>query len=93
MLFRSLDADPFAEDGRPLACRMRSGDINLDGVADGADLAAFLAAWSNGDPIAGDLDRDGVIDANDFDLVMSGMLGGELTGAARSAPARSPRGP
>lgn len=92
-LARLLETDPAAGDPRPVACRMRSGDATLDGRVDGEDLAAFLVAASIGDPIAGDLDRDGAIDAKDLDLVLSGMLGTGLTDAGPPAPARIPRGP
>ena len=45
------------------------GDIDGDGVVDGADLGALLAAWGGSDPAA-DLDDDGVVNGADLGLLL-----------------------
>lgn len=45
------------------------GDINGDGVVDGADLGLLLGAWDTGDPDA-DLNDDGVVDGADLGLLL-----------------------
>ncbi|MSQ90859.1 MAG: hypothetical protein EXS01_05635 [Phycisphaerales bacterium] len=46
-----------------------SGDINLDGVVDGIDLAAVLSGW--GGTTDGDVNGDGVVDGADLAFVLS----------------------
>jgi hypothetical protein len=55
-----------SDDGSIPACAMREGDVDLDGDIDADDLASFLEAWSSGDLVRGDLNRDGVVDGEDF---------------------------
>ena len=45
------------------------GDLNNDGVVDGADLAILLSAWGTADPIA-DLNGDGVVDGADLSIML-----------------------
>ena len=45
------------------------GDINGDGLVDGADLSALLAAWGTDDPDA-DLDGDGNVDGTDLSTLL-----------------------
>ncbi|MEM8758626.1 MAG: spondin domain-containing protein, partial [Planctomycetota bacterium] len=40
-------------------------DINRDGLADGSDFFAWVAAFGNGDPIA-DTNEDGTVSGSDF---------------------------
>ncbi len=49
------------------------GDVNLDGVVDGADMAAFALAWATSDPVGADLDRDGAITDADLARVMQAL--------------------
>jgi len=46
------------------------GDLNDDGVVNGADLAILAAAWGTADPIA-DLDGNGVVDGADLSILLS----------------------
>ena len=45
------------------------GDLNGDGVVNGADLSILLAAWGSDDPVA-DLDGNGVVDGADLALLL-----------------------
>ncbi len=46
------------------------GDLNDDGIVDGADLGLLLAAWDSDDDIA-DLNDDGIVDGADLGLLLS----------------------
>lgn len=46
------------------------GDLNGDGVVDGADLGILLAAWGSADPAA-DLNGDGVVDGADLGALLA----------------------
>ena len=46
------------------------GDLDGDGVVDGADLGLLLGAW--GDVAPGDLNGDGVVDGADLGLLLGG---------------------
>jgi len=46
------------------------GDLNGDGVVDGADLGILLNAWGTDDPTA-DLDENGVVDGADLGLLLN----------------------
>lgn len=71
-----LDACDIAEgtlvdanlDGVPDACQCL-GDLNRDGVVDGADLAILLASWMNVGPA--DLNGDGQVDSSDLGVLLS----------------------
>ena len=65
---------PGAAPDEPAVCAMYRGDLTLDGATDGEDLSAFLAAWTNGDLVAADLDRDGAITQADLAIVMADFL-------------------
>lgn len=52
-----------------LLAALPSGDLNGDGVVDGADLGLLLGAWDGADPIA-DLNGDGVVDGADLGLLL-----------------------
>ncbi|MCA9286076.1 MAG: hypothetical protein KDA22_12705 [Phycisphaerales bacterium] len=45
------------------------GDLNGDGVVDGADLGALLAAWGGSGPA--DLDGNGVVDGGDLGILLA----------------------
>jgi hypothetical protein len=45
------------------------GDLNGDGIVDGADLGLLLGAWDSDDPIA-DLNGDGIVDGADLGLLL-----------------------
>lgn len=47
------------------------GDVNGDGVVDGADLGVLLGNW--GDSGAGDLNHDGVVDGADLGILLGGF--------------------
>jgi hypothetical protein len=49
-----------------LIARDCPADFNHDGGVDGADVAAFFAAWEQGDPAA-DVNRDGGVDGSDVE--------------------------
>jgi len=50
------------------SCERALGDLNLDGVVDGADLALLLGSWgTNG---IGDLNDDGVVNGADLALLL-----------------------
>ena len=51
------------------------GDVNLDGVVDGADMATFAVAWATNDPVGADLDRDGAITDADLARMMQALNG------------------
>jgi len=46
------------------------GDLNGDGVVDGADLGALLTLWGTADPSA-DLNGDGIVDGADLGILLS----------------------
>ncbi len=45
------------------------GDLNGDGIVDGADLTILLGAWGTDDPVA-DLNEDGLVDGADLTLML-----------------------
>lgn len=49
------------------------GDLNCDGVVDGADLGLLLGAW--GSPGPGDLNEDGIVDGADLGLLLGAWTG------------------
>lgn len=46
------------------------GDLNGDGVIDGADLGLLLAAWDESG-VAADLNKDGIVDGADLGLLLA----------------------
>jgi len=59
-------------DGTLDACSYAVGDLNLDGVVDGSDLAVLLILWGTASPEIGDLDGDGIVDGADLGLLLLG---------------------
>ena len=56
-------------DGLPDEC-VCPGDLNADGVIDGADLADLLSQWSLSS-VAGDLDGDGTVAGGDLAILLA----------------------
>jgi len=50
------------------------GDLNLDGVVNGADLSILLAAWGTADPVA-DLNDDGIVNGTDLAILLGAWTG------------------
>jgi len=49
------------------------GDLNTDGVVNGADIAIMLGFWGvHGKPVDADINGDGVVDDTDLALLLSG---------------------
>ena len=53
--------------GEPAACL---GDINLDGVVNGADLGQLLIDWGQAEPRS-DLDQNGMVNGADLGLLLN----------------------
>ncbi len=63
----AADAD---QDCTPDSCEHASGDFDLNGVVDAADLVYLLSMWGTDDAVA-DLSLDGLVDAMDLALEIS----------------------
>ena len=50
------------------------GDLNGDGVVNGADLGLLLASWDTNDPTA-DLDGNGIVNGADLGLLLASWSG------------------
>ncbi|MFO0875710.1 MAG: laminin B domain-containing protein [Phycisphaerales bacterium] len=50
------------------------GDLNQDGLVNGADLGILLAAWGSSDSVA-DLDCDGTVSGADLGVLLAGWTG------------------
>ena len=49
------------------------GDLNNDGVVNGADISVVLGFWGlNGKPVAADINGDGIVDGADLAILLSG---------------------
>ncbi len=57
-------------DGKAGRCGPSTGDMNNDGLVDGADLGLLLSAWGS-DSGAADLDGDGIVNGADLGLLLS----------------------
>jgi hypothetical protein len=51
--------------------RYLQGDLNLDGLIDGADLAQVLVLWGNPQPPLPDISGDGVFGGDDLAIVLA----------------------
>lgn len=58
-------------DGRIDACEQAYGDLDLNGLIDGADLGALLSVWGLPNPPYGDLSGDGNVDGADLGELLS----------------------
>jgi len=64
------DVPSFLSLWNPSAARELVGDLNGDGIVDGADLGILLNAWGqDGGPA--DLNRDGVVDGADLGILLA----------------------
>ena len=52
------------------SCEYKVGDLNLNGVIDGADVSILLGWWGIPNPLYGDLNADNVVDARDLGIVL-----------------------
>lgn len=50
----------------PFSCQGPPGDLNLDGIVDGADLGLMLGEWGACGGCAADLDASGAVDGGDL---------------------------
>ena len=68
-------APPSATDANgnlvPDACETVAGDLNGDGLVNGADLATMLAAWGACGGCAADLNGDGAVNAADLAILLA----------------------
>jgi hypothetical protein len=60
-------------DGVPDGCDAVFGDLNDDGLVNGADMGLLLGAWGPGD--FGDLNGDGVVNGADMGLMLGAWTG------------------
>jgi hypothetical protein len=60
-------------------CQKTAGDLNLDGVVSGGDLAVILSNWSDDiQPfVDGDLDGNSFVNAPDLALLLSRWTGSQ----------------
>jgi hypothetical protein len=58
-------------DGHPDICERKYGDLNLDGLINGVDLAFLLASWDSGSSGIGDIDGDGDVDGVDLAFLLA----------------------
>jgi hypothetical protein len=63
------DADT---DGVPDDCQGPLGDLNDDGIVDGADLGLFSSIWGTDGSMGGDINGDGLVDGADLALILAG---------------------
>ena len=70
----SCDIAQGAEDdnqnGYPDPCELDRGDLNLDGIVDGADLGILLSYWGGFGFTIGDCDHDGLVGASDLGVLL-----------------------
>ncbi len=65
-----LNCARFGNDGGD--CPNPTGDLNADGVVNGADLALMLSSWGTA---GADINGDGLTDGNDLTLLLSNWAG------------------
>ncbi len=65
----SPDACAKGDDTLPTGCGVVDGDLNTDGLVDGADLGLLLNNW--GGTGLGDLNADGVVDGADLGILLN----------------------
>ncbi|MEY3142052.1 MAG: Dockerin type domain [Planctomycetota bacterium] len=52
------------------SCEYKIGDLNLNGVIDGADVSILLGWWGVPNPQYGDLNADGIVNALDLGILL-----------------------
>lgn len=52
------------------SCEYKIGDLNLNGVVDGADVSILLGWWGIPNPLYGDLNDDNVVNAFDLGILL-----------------------
>jgi hypothetical protein len=52
------------------SCEVGLGDLNLNGVVDGADVSILLGWWGIPNPQYGDLNGDGAVNAFDLGIIL-----------------------
>ena len=52
------------------SCEYKLGDLNLNGVVDGADVSILLGWWGIPNPLFGDLNGDNVVNAFDLGILL-----------------------
>ena len=57
-----------------VTCEALEGDVNHDGIVDGADLGILLGAWGEAF-VDSDINLDGVVDGADLGLLLGGWTG------------------
>jgi hypothetical protein len=71
----SCDIASGAEDesgnGYPDSCDLDRGDLNLDGIINGADFGLLLTYWGGVDYPIGDLNHDGIINGADLGVMLT----------------------
>jgi len=63
----SMDSN---KDGVLDSCSYARGDLNLDGVVNGADLSIVLSLWGTASPGYADLNSDGVVNGADLAVLL-----------------------
>jgi hypothetical protein len=58
------------ENGHLDICEVARGDLNLDGIVNGADISVLLSAWGATNPLLGDLTGDGLVNAADLAIML-----------------------
>lgn len=59
------------KNGYPDPCELDRGDLNMDGIVGGQDLAILLSYWGGTGYTIGDMNHDGVIDGADLSIMLS----------------------
>lgn len=59
------------KNGYPDPCELDRGDLNMDGVVGGQDLAILLSYWGGSGYTIGDMNHDGIIDGADLSIMLS----------------------
>lgn len=56
---------------KPFSCQGPPGDLNIDGIVDGADLGLLLSSWGPCPGCAADLNGSGIVDGADLGSLLS----------------------
>ena len=58
-------------DGKPDSCEIAAGDVNLNGVVNGADASIVLGWWGLDYSPTSDCNFDGIVDGRDLAIVLA----------------------